>query len=63
MNSTPAEVDMPSNVLSKWQALVDLLAGIMKVPSALVVKIEPPNAKVLVSSDSKGNPFARDTRW
>ncbi len=54
-----SEVDIPSDVLCKWQEIVDMLAGVIRVPSALVVKVEPPVAKVLLSSDSKGNPCPR----
>src|SRR5882672_8592411 len=32
----------------------------MHVPSALVMKVEPPNITVFVSSESKGNPYEQD---
>lgn len=41
----------------KWQEIVDLLAELMHVPSALVMQVEPPRIKVFVSSESKGNPY------
>lgn len=50
-------LQVPSEIISKWQEIVDLLAEIVHVPAALVMKIEPPNIKVLVSSESKGNPY------
>jgi len=34
-----------------------VLAEIMHVPSALIMRVEPPNIKVFVSSESKGNPY------
>ena len=34
-----------------------MLAEIMHVPSALIMRVEPPNIKVFVSSESKGNPY------
>jgi GAF domain-containing protein len=37
--------------------MVDLLAEIIQVPSALIMKVEVPNIKVLVASESKGNPW------
>jgi PAS domain S-box-containing protein len=58
-----AEVALPSDVLQKWQRIVDLLASIMHVPSAVVCKLEPPDYthyKVLSSSSSGGNPFPAD---
>jgi len=54
--STPS-VQVPPEITAKWQGIVDLLAQIVQVPSALVMQVDPPNIKVLVSSDSKGNPY------
>jgi formate hydrogenlyase transcriptional activator len=48
---------VPSEIVRKWQEIVDLLAEIMHVPAALVMKVEPPNIRVLVSSESDGNPY------
>ena len=50
-------IQLPSEVIRKWQEIVDLLAEIMHVPSALGMKVEPPNITVFVSSESKGNPY------
>jgi PAS domain S-box-containing protein len=57
---TTPEIQLPSEVIRKWQEIVDLLAEIMHVPSALVMKVEPPNITVFVSSESKGNPYEQD---
>jgi len=54
--STPS-VQVPPEITAKWQGIVDLPAQIVQVPSALVMQVDPPNIKVLVSSDSKGNPY------
>jgi PAS domain S-box-containing protein len=51
---------VPAEILQKWQEIVDLLADIVHVPSALIMRVEPPNIKVLVSSDSNGNPYEPD---
>ena len=32
----------------------------MHVPSALIMRVEPPNIKVFVSSETKGNPYEQD---
>ena len=50
-------LQVPSEIVGKWQGIVDLLAEIMHVPAALVMQVEPPNIKVLVSSESAGNPY------
>lgn len=53
-------VQVPSEIIHKWQEIVDVLAEIMHVPSALIMRVEPPNVKVFVSSESKGNPYEAD---
>ena len=51
---------VPAEIMRKWQEIVDLLAEIVRVPSALIMRVEPPNIKVLVSSESSGNPYEPD---
>ena len=58
--NTPEIIQIPSLTVHKWQEIVDLLAEVLHVPSALVMKVEPPNIKVFVSSELKGNPYERD---
>src|SRR5712664_1682961 len=53
-------MQVPSEIVGKWQEIVDLLAEMMHVPSALVMKVEPLNIAVFVSSESKGNPYEQD---
>src|SRR5688572_11996942 len=54
---------MPADVLRNWQRIVDLVASIMSVPSAVVTRLEPPQYscyRTLVTSASQGNPFPID---
>src|SRR5246127_4451011 len=53
-------MQVPSEIIQKWQEIVDLLAEIIHVPSALIMRVEPPNIKVFVSSETKGNPYEQD---
>jgi PAS domain S-box-containing protein len=53
-------IDVPSEIVQKWQEIVDLLAEIVRVPSALIMRVEPPNIKVFLSSESEGNPYEPD---
>jgi PAS domain S-box-containing protein len=53
-------IQVPSPIIQKWQEIIDLLAEVLRVPSALIMKVEPPNIRVFVRSESEGNPFARD---
>ena len=52
----PDSIQVPPDIIRKWQEIVDLLADIMRVPSASIMRVEPPQIKVFVSSASKGNP-------
>ena len=54
------DVPIDSNVLGKWQDLLDLLTGLVKIPAALIMKVEPPAIKVFLSSHSEGNPYEPD---
>ena len=63
MNSDTPETAIPSDVLRKWQRIVDLLANIVHVPSAVVCKLEPPDYtyyRVVANSNSEGNPIPMD---
>jgi PAS domain S-box-containing protein len=55
-----AVIQVPSEIVQKWQEIVNIIAEIVHVPSALIMKVEPPNIKVFVSSESNGNPYERD---
>lgn len=63
VNSDVPEIAIPPEVLRNWQRIVDLLANIMHVPSAVVTRLEPPDQTfytVVISSNSEGNPFPAD---
>jgi PAS domain S-box-containing protein len=63
VNPDTAELTISLDVLEKWQRIVDILAAIMRVPSAVVTKLEPPNCtyyRTIASSSSNGNPFPVD---
>jgi PAS domain S-box-containing protein len=53
-------IQVPSQTVQKWQEIIDIVAELLHVPSALVMKVEPPSIKVFVSSESEGNPYERD---
>ncbi|WP_437281181.1 ATP-binding protein [Sorangium sp. So ce375] len=42
--------------------MTDLVAEILRVPAALIMRVEPPELVVCVSSESKGNPFQANER-
>jgi signal transduction histidine kinase len=54
------DTPVPAEIMRKWQGIVDLLADIVHVPSALIMRVEPPHIKVLIASESHGNPYEPD---
>jgi PAS domain S-box-containing protein len=60
LSMSTALVQVPFEIVQKWQEIVNIIAEIVHVPSALVMKVEPPNIKVFLSSESNGNPYERD---
>jgi PAS domain S-box-containing protein len=56
------EIEVPQEISHKWQEIVNLLAEIMRVPAALIMKVEPPEITVFVASESVGNPYERGAR-
>src|SRR6202158_2139072 len=55
-SSVAHSIEVPSEIIRKWQEFVNLLAAIMHVPSASIMRADPPHIRVFVSSTSKGNP-------
>jgi PAS domain S-box-containing protein len=63
MKSDSVEIEIPSDAVKKWQQIVDLLADIVHVPSAVVCKLDAPHYsqyRILASSKSAKNPFPVD---
>jgi PAS domain S-box-containing protein len=48
---------IPKNFLEKWQRIADLLARVVDVPAALIMKSENEFMEVLISSNSANNPY------
>lgn len=51
------ELSIPSEMLSGWQTIVNLLADIVEVPSALVMRIHDQHIEVFSSSSNTTNPY------
>jgi hypothetical protein len=47
-------IEVPSEIVRKWQEIVNLLAEILHVPYASIMRVDPPHIKVFVTSE--GNP-------
>ena len=54
-----AEIVIPPETVGGWQKIINLIAEIFKVPVALIMRVEPSEITVFVSSESEGNPYER----
>jgi hypothetical protein len=62
--STTPKPDLPDNVLTQWQGIVDMMAMICRVPAALIMKVHPQEIEVLVSAKLRDNPYQPgEIRW
>ena len=59
----PKDVPIPQEIRSKWQNIVNILTRLMKVPVALIMKVDYPSFAVFQSSDSNDNPFKADQEF
>ena len=48
---------IPEAMMAKWQRVVDLSAELMEVPASLVMRTDPPDHAVLISSKGDENPY------
>ncbi|MET0082381.1 MAG: GAF domain-containing protein, partial [Sedimenticola sp.] len=48
---------MPDTILVNWQQTADLLAELVGVPSALIMRVHSREIEVFISSDSEGNVY------
>jgi two-component sensor histidine kinase len=46
-------------VQEKWQRLVDLMAGVMRVPSSLITRFTEECLEIVAASGTEGNPYKR----
>lgn len=53
------EFDMivPKDILGQWQDIVNILAEIVDIPAALIMRVRDSDIEVFVSSKSEGNPY------
>ena len=51
------DITIPEEVIRKWQSIVNIMAGLIDVPAALIMKVDPPYIEVFRSSESNKNPY------
>jgi len=49
--------NLPASILAKWQEITDLIADILSIPAALIMKAKTDYLEVLVSSKTEKNPY------
>ncbi|MBN1253657.1 MAG: PAS domain-containing protein [Deltaproteobacteria bacterium] len=55
----PATTD---EFIAKWQRIVDLMARTVGVPAGLIMRVDPPQIEVFISSATEGNPYKQGER-
>jgi transcriptional regulator with GAF, ATPase, and Fis domain len=53
---------IPDLLMDKWQHIVDLLANVLAVPSAIITRVDPPEIEVLRSARLSDNPYKSGDR-
>ncbi len=61
MERNANEVLVPSQIIEKWQRLVNAVSAWLSIPSVMINRIEPPLLEVFCSNVSKDNPFPTGT--
>ncbi|MHA1518778.1 MAG: GAF domain-containing protein [Promethearchaeota archaeon] len=51
------DLEIPSTMKENWQQIVNLIAEIFDIPASLIMRVEPPQIEVFISSKSKKNPY------
>jgi len=57
MLKNEVQIEVPQSTLETWQSIVDILAEIVGIPAALIMRLNDPDIEVFVASRSKGNPY------
>lgn len=52
-----SELVVSEPVMKSWQEIVDILAAMIDVPAALIMRYRKPRIEVFVAGDSDGNPY------
>ncbi|MCB2167622.1 MAG: GAF domain-containing protein [Deltaproteobacteria bacterium] len=50
-------ITIPETVTRNWQGIVDILAEIVGIPAALIMRVDDPAIEVFLASDSPANPY------
>jgi transcriptional regulator with GAF, ATPase, and Fis domain len=62
MINNDVEIEVPVEIMENWQEISDILAEMIDVPVALIMRFNDPEIEVFVSSQSEGNPYQRGNK-
>ena len=48
---------IPDNIIQNWQNVVNIMAEILNVPSAIITRVDPPEIEVIQSAIRDENPY------
>ena len=51
------DINIPEEIIEKWQNVVNVMAKTISVPVGLIMKVDPPFIEVFRSSETVGNPY------
>ncbi len=54
--------EIPEATRRTWQEIVDIMAGIIGIPAALIMRITGPDIEVFVASGTEANPYRAGSR-
>lgn len=57
-----SEIGITDEIVNTWQGIVNTIAEIINVPSALIMKVDEPYIEVFRSSESSSNPYKAGDR-
>lgn len=63
MKNQKTAIEIPDLILQKWQTIVEVMAQMIHVPVALIMRVKPPYIEVFRTNASDGNPFAVGNRY
>jgi GAF domain-containing protein len=50
-------MDIPDDIMSSWQSVVDIMAELLEVPAGLIMRIDQDEIEVLTASRTASNPY------
>lgn len=56
-NEQSPQIEISEDTLNKWQNIVDIMAAVMGIPAALIMRLVESDIEVFISSQSDGNPY------